>query len=127
MTDRAPASHPTIQSRQVTAQVTAAAIKVLTTGWRLSFALIIVGLVIAILRDEPLSPELGTFRHIFDELITGHSNGFLGVGILVMILSPIIASATIAINFFRIGDRRYGLITTAVFVILMISITMSIF
>lgn len=122
MTEHLPAN-----SLVLSRQVTAAAIKVLTTGWRLSFALIIVGLIIAILRDEPLSTELGTFGHIFDELITGHSNGFLGIGILVMILSPIVASATIAINFFRIGDRRYGAITTAVFVILMISIALSVF
>lgn len=119
--------HLRANSLVLSRQVTAAAIKVLTTGWRLSFALIIAGLVIAILRDEPLSPELGAFGHIFDELVTGHSNGFLGIGILVMILSPIVASATIAINFFRIGDRRYGMITTAVFVILMISIAMSVF
>lgn len=106
-------------------RVTAAAIRVLTTGWKLSFALIILGLLTAIVRDEPLSSELGTFRHILDEVMTGHSNGFLGIGILVMILSPIIASATIAVNFFRIGDRRYGLITSVVFVILMVSIAMS--
>jgi uncharacterized membrane protein len=123
MTEHFPASSPGPESRQVTAS----AIKVLTTGWRLSFALIITGLVIAILRDEPLTGELGTFAHVFDELITGHSNGFLGLGILVMILAPIVSSATIAINFFRIGDRRYGLITTAVFVILMVSITLSVF
>ena len=107
--------------------MTAAAIKVLTTGWRLSFALIIIGLVIAILRDEPLTAELGTLSQVLGELVTGHSNGFLGLGILVMILSPIVSAATIAVNFFRIGDRRYGLITTTVFVILVISIAVSIF
>jgi uncharacterized membrane protein len=106
-------------------EVTASAIKVLTIGWRLSFALIIVGLIIAIVRDEPLTSELGTFDHVLDELLTGHSNGFLGLGILVMILSPIVSSATIALNFFRIGDRRYGFITAAVFAVLVVSIALS--
>lgn len=105
--------------------VTASAIKVLTVGWRLSFVLIILGLVIAIVRDEPLANELGAFGRVFDELLAGHSNGFLGLGILVMILSPIVASATIAVSFFQIGDRRYGVITTAVFIVLMISIAIS--
>jgi uncharacterized membrane protein len=106
-------------------EVTASAIKVLTIGWRLSFALIIIGLIIAIVRDEPLTSELGTFGHVLDELLTGHSNGFLGLGILVMILSPIVSSATIALNFFRIGDRRYGFITAAVFAVLVVSIALS--
>lgn len=121
MTDSAPVTPQAFDSKQVTA----AAIKVLTTGWRLSFALIILGLVIAILRDESLATELGSISHVFDELKTGHSNGFLGLGILVMILSPIVSAATIAVNFFRIGDQRYGMITTAVFIVLMISIAVS--
>ena len=121
MIDQAPSKTQVFDSKEVTA----AAIKVLTIGWRLSFALIVVGLVTAIIRDEPLAGELGTFSQVYDELITGHSNGFLGVGILVMILSPIVASATIALNFFRIGDRRYGIITAAVFAVLVISIALS--
>ena len=121
MTDQTSTTMRTFDSRQVTS----AAIKVLTTGWRLSFALVIIGLVIAIIRDEPLARELGTFSHVFAELRHGHSNGFLGVGILVMILSPIVSAATIAVSFFRIGDRQYGIITTVVFIILMISIGLS--
>jgi uncharacterized membrane protein len=121
MTDHTPTSPATFDSRTVTAS----AIKVLTLGWKLSFTLIILGLVIAIVRDEPLASELGTFGHVFDELITGHSNGFLGLGILMMILSPIVASATIALGFFRIGDRRYGMITSAVFIVLVVSIALS--
>jgi len=121
MTDHAPVPPQTLDSKQVTS----AAIKVLSTGWRLSFALIIVGLVIAILRDEPLVHELGSITHIFDQLMTGHSNGFLGLGILVMILSPIVSSATIAVSFFRIGDQRFGIITSAVFIVLVVSIAVS--
>lgn len=121
MTDHMTTHPQTFDSKEVTA----AAIKVLTIGWRLSFALMILGLVTAIIRDEPLTHELGTFGHVFDELITGHSNGLLGLGILIMILSPITASATIALNFFRIGDKRYGMITTVVFIVLMISIALS--
>ena len=107
-------------------RVTRAAITVLTLGWRISFAIIIVGLAIAAIRDEPLAAELGRIGKVTDDLLGGHSNGFLGLGILVMILSPIVAVATIAVNFFRIGDRRYGVISSAVFVVLLVSIAVAI-
>ncbi|HVL23485.1 MAG TPA: DUF1634 domain-containing protein [Thermomicrobiales bacterium] len=107
-------------------RVTRAAITVLTFGWRISFAIIIVGLVLAIVRDEPLAAELGRISKVMDDLAGGHSNGFLGLGILVMILSPIVATATIAVNFFRIGDRRYGLISSTVFIVLVVSIAIAI-
>lgn len=106
-------------------QVTQGAITVLSIGWKVSFALIVLGLIIAVIRDEPLANELGSMRHVLEDLTTGHSNGFLGIGILAMILSPIIATATIAAGFFRIGDRRYGLVSTAVFTILVASIAIA--
>lgn len=106
-------------------RVTKGAIQVLTIGWRLSFTLIIVGLVVAVTRDEPLASRLGSISQVLDQLVNGHSNGFLGIGILAMILSPIVAAGTIAISFFRIGDRRFGLITTAVFIVLLVSIALS--
>lgn len=107
--------------------VTRSAITVLSSGWRISFALIVIGLVLAFVRDQPLTSELGNLAEVIDDLRSGHSNGFLGLGILAMILSPIIATGTIAINFFRVGDRRYGLISSTVFTILMVSIAMAIF
>ena len=107
-------------------RVTRAAITVLTSGWRLSFTIIAIGLVLAIARDEPLATELGQINDVLDDLSGGHSNGFLGLGILVMILSPIVATATIAVNFFRIGDRRYGMISSAVFTVLLASIVIAI-
>jgi len=122
MIDTISTETPVLETRRVTR----AAITVLTLGWRISFAIILVGLAIAIIRDEPLAAELGRISKVVDDLLGGHSNGFLGLGILVMILSPIVAAATIALNFFRIGDRRYGLISTAVFVVLLVSIATAI-
>lgn len=107
-------------------RVTRAAITVLTFGWRISFVIIVIGLVISIVRDEPLAAELGRIGKVVGDLLGGHSNGFLGLGILVMILSPIVATATIATNFFRIGDRRYGQISSAVFIVLLVSIAVAI-
>lgn len=106
-------------------RVTQGAITVLSVGWRSSFALILLGLLVAAVRGEPLAVELGSLPDVIDDLLGGHSNGFLGIGILVMILSPIVATATIAISFFRIGDRRYGLLSLAVFIVLIASIAIA--
>lgn len=106
--------------------VTQGAIRVLSWGWRISLTIIVLGLLVGLVRDEPLASELGSIRHVLDDLFTGHANGFLGTGILVMILSPIAAVATIALGFFRIGDVRYGIISTAVFAVLVTSIAIAI-
>jgi uncharacterized membrane protein len=113
-------------SEQIDASsVTAGAITLLTWGFRVSFAFIIVGLVLALVRDEPLAHTLGKPGTVFEQLLEGHSNGFLGTGILVMILSPVMSALTIALGFLRIGDRRYALITGLVLLILVGSIAFS--
>ena len=122
MSDHSPAA----ESVRDDLRVTRSAITVLTLGWRLSFAMVIIGLVLALVRDEPLRTELGQIDRVADDLLGGHSNGFLGLGILIMILSPIVAVATIAANFFRIGDRRYGLIAGTVMAILLGSIAIAV-
>ncbi len=116
---------PTTSAQIDASSVTAGAITVLTWGFRVSFACIVVGLVLALARDEPLAHTLGKPGAVFEQLIEGHSNGVLGVGILVMILSPVVSALTIALGFLRIGDRRYALITGLVLLILVGSIAFS--
>lgn len=108
-------------------RVSQGAIAVLSTGWKISFALIILGLVVALIRDEPLTNELGSFRNVLADLGKGRANGFLGIGILAMIISPIAATLTIMTGFFRIGDRRYAFISLGVLVILITSIVIASF
>ncbi len=108
-------------------RVSQGAIAVLSTGWKISFALIILGLVVALIRDEPLTNELGSFRDVLADLGKGRANGFLGIGILAMIISPIAATLTIMTGFFRIGDRRYAFISLGVLVILITSIVIASF
>jgi uncharacterized membrane protein len=116
---------PTTSEQIDASSVTAGAVTVLTWGFRISFAFIIAGLVLALVRDEPLAHTLGKPATVFDQLFEGHSNGVLGVGILAMILSPVVSALTIALGFLRIGDRRYALITGLVLLILVGSIALS--
>lgn len=100
-------------------------ISIYTWGFRISLALVLIGLVVGFIRDEPLTSSLGSPDQVFREFFDGHSNGILGVGILVMILTPLIGVTAIAINFFRINDRRFGLFATAIILILIGSVAFS--
>lgn len=101
--------------------VTHAARTVLTWGFRISLTVVLVGLVVAIARDEPLAAEMGSPTHVWNLLLDGHSNGILGLGILVMILAPVVSIASICLSFFRIGDRRFGLFSLIVLTIMIVS------
>lgn len=116
---------PQHQSLHDSSLVTDDAVRVLTWGFRISLGLILLGLILAFIRQESLSAELGSPVHVFDQLISGHAEGILGVGILVMIISPIAATISITIDFFRVNDRRYGYISLAVVLILVASIAWS--
>lgn len=105
--------------------VTDDAVRVLRWGFRISLGLILLGLVVGLIRDESLGSELGSPVRVFEQFIEGHSAGILGIGILVMIISPIAATISITIDFFRVKDIRYGYLSLAVVLILLASIAWS--
>lgn len=94
-------------------------------GYILSFVLIGIGLLIALLGDKELAPELGGPVEIGKHLADLDPNGFIGLGIGVMILSPIVMSIEVALNFQRVKDHRYALITAAVSIILLVTMTLA--
>lgn len=91
-------------------------------GYLLSFALIGIGIVIALVRQTPLSSSLPPLDHIIQDMLDLHPNGFIGLGIGVMILTPIVMTIQTAISFFRTGDSRFGMITSVVATILLVTI-----
>lgn len=100
---------------------------ILTYRWAVivSFALIGAGFLIAIAADQNVATEMGDPLALIRQLFDLQASGFFGIGIGVMILTPIVMIAAAAIAFFRQGDRRYGLITTAVAIILSLSVAIS--
>lgn len=90
-----------------------------------SFAFIGAGFVIAVLSDEQVTTKMGTPAEIIDNVLNLHASGFFGVGITLMILTPIVMITAAAISFFRANDRRFGLITLSVAIILSLSIVIS--
>lgn len=91
----------------------------------ISFSIIAVGFVIAIIRGSDVDSSVGSPARIISQLADLEASGFLGLGIILMVLTPIVMIADAAIGFFRVGDRRYGFITSAVAAILLLSIVIS--
>lgn len=90
-----------------------------------SFAFIFAGLIVALFSDKAVETEMGAPSDLLRRMIDLHPAGFFGMGIGIMILAPIAMLIDAAVTFFRRGDRRYAMITTAVALILSFSILIS--
>lgn len=98
---------------------------VLTWGFRLSAALILIGIVRSLIDRQPLDSHLATPEELVMGMRTATPGSFLALGIIAMILVPLVSSLTIAITFFRRHDARYGRITLLVLLILGLSLSLS--
>ena len=103
-------------------QTTAA---VLTWGFRISAALLLLGLIVSAIQGEELHTSLESVPELASEISDGNGAGIVGLSILVMLATPIASTISVAVNSMRIGDRRYAAITTAVLTILIISAAIS--
>jgi uncharacterized membrane protein len=100
-------------------------IQVFRGGYMLSFALIAIGIVVALIRRIPLASELGPPAEIIRDLMDVDPNGFIGLGIGAMIITPIIMTIEVTVNFFRAGDSRFGIISGIVAGILMVTMALA--
>ena len=99
--------------------------RVLHYGFWISAGLMVLGIVIALIKQEPLPETLGSPNELVRALFDGKPGGIIGLGILAMILSPFASTVVIALEFFRMGDRRYGRIALLVLAILCVAIVVS--
>jgi uncharacterized membrane protein len=100
-------------------------VRVLETGFRIAVLLLAIGLLLAAIRRDALPHEFGSPGDVLSEVFDGTPAGFLGLGIAAIILTPLAATITIMASFLQQGDRRYALITGAVVVILLASLSLS--
>ena len=98
---------------------------VLTWGFRLTAALLAVGVVLAVIQDDELSEESESLPEIVGLLLDGDSSGLVDLAIVAMVLTPVVAVVVIVAGFLRLGDRRYALASLFVLAILGISIAVS--
>jgi uncharacterized membrane protein len=100
-------------------------VTVLQAGFRLAVALVTIGLVLALVQREALPHDLGNPVEVAQGVVEGDPGSVLGMGIIGVILTPLVATLVIAVTFFQQGDRRYGLVSSVVLLILLTSISLS--
>lgn len=99
--------------------------RVLTWGFRISAALLLVGLILSLIQQESLHTSLENFPTIANEIADGNGAGIVALAILAMIATPIVSTIAVIVSCVRCGDTRYARITGAVLVILFVSALLS--
>ena len=99
--------------------------QVLKTGFRIAAGLILAGIVIALVRQQPLRSQVDPISKIPDALVHLHSSAFIDLGIIGIMLTPLASVFTILRTFIARGDRTFALYTLGVLVILSASIALS--
>ena len=95
--------------------------QVLTWGFRISAALLLLGIALSAMQGEELHESVESIPTVIEGILDGDGAAVVALGILVMIVTPIVATLSVVISCVRIGDRRYAIITAAVLVILFLS------
>ena len=101
------------------------AARVLETGFRVAVAIMAVGLILAVIRQEALPSTLEQPADIADGILQGDPKAIVGLGIISIILTPFASTLVIAAAFYRQGDRRYAAVSGLVLAILLVSIGLS--
>jgi uncharacterized membrane protein len=105
--------------------VSQAAVTSLTWGFRIGAALLIVGLAVAAIKQESLGARTDPFVEVVPAILDGHARGIVDLAIVTLMATPVVTTLVVAVGFFCEGDRRYGLLTLTVLVVLGISVSLS--
>jgi uncharacterized membrane protein len=102
-----------------------AAVKTLFWGFRLGAALLALGIVVALVKREPLGHEADPIPDVIAMLRAGHASGIIDLAILWFMLTPVATVIVVAASFWRLGDRRYALLCLIVLAILGASVALA--
>jgi uncharacterized membrane protein len=94
-------------------------------GWRIGAALLALGVIVALVKGEPLGHEADPIGEVAANVLAGNAAGIIDLAILWFMLTPVAVVIVMAVNFWRIGDRRYALLSLVVLVILAVSIALA--
>ena len=102
-----------------------AAVKTLFWGFRLGAALLAVGIVSALVKREPLGHEADPLANVVATVRAGYASGIIDLAILWFMLTPVATVIVVAASFWRLGDRRYALLSLIVLAILGASVALA--
>ncbi|MCC6791628.1 MAG: DUF1634 domain-containing protein [Thermomicrobiales bacterium] len=107
------------------APVYRAAIAVMTWGFRIGAALLVVGLAVAAAKRESIRNEVDPFADILPKIFDGEAAGIIDLAIVVLMATPLLTVIAVALAFRRAGDRRYANASLMVLGVLAISVILS--
>jgi uncharacterized membrane protein len=102
-------------------------ILVLTWGFRIGAALLVIGLIEAAIKDQSLGHRADDIADVPAAIWRGEAGGLIDLAILWMMATPVATVLVVAIGFARIGDRRFAALSFAVLGVLAVSISLSLF
>jgi uncharacterized membrane protein len=102
-----------------------AAVKTLFWGFRLGAALLALGIVMALVKREPLGHEADPISDVVATVRAGYASGIIDLAILWFMLTPVATVIVVAVSFWRLGDRRYALLCLVVLAILDASVALA--
>jgi uncharacterized membrane protein len=102
-----------------------AAVKTLFWGFRLGAALLALGIVMALVKREPLGHEADPIPDVIATVRAGYASGIIDLAILWFMLTPVATVIVVAVSFWRLGDRRYALLCLIVLAILGASVALA--
>ena len=105
--------------------VYAAARFTLTWCFRIGAALLLVGILLAVIQRQPLNHVTEEFDEVLPSVLRGDAAGVVDLAILWLMASPVFVVLVVAAGFFRLGERKYALLSLLVLVVLGISIALA--
>jgi len=119
------AAEPAERSEQHVAPIYRAAITTMTWGFRSAAALLMLGLLLALVKGESLERRVDSLEDSVPAILDGKAAGFIDLAILTIMVTPLFTVTAVALGFHRAGDRRYAVCSLLVLGILGISVVLS--
>lgn len=94
----------------------------LTWGFRIGAALLLLGIVLSAVKGEPLHQSADPFGQVLPSIMAGNAAGVVDLAILWLMTVPVLAVILVAAGFARIGDWRYAAASALVLAILAASV-----
>lgn len=97
----------------------------LRVGFRGGALLLALGVLLAVLRQEPLDHHVKPFPGVVPSALSGEVGGIIDLAILWIVATPVVTVLVVAIGFLRIGDRRFVVLSLLALAVLGISMTLA--